>query len=62
MDTTCAFIYVPIGIFSTYEIVSTGVVVMENSTPCLVVGTSRLRLKLVDEIVGTLDQVRYAPD
>lgn len=49
-------------LFTTYEVVSKGVVLMENNTPYKIVGIRTIRIKMFDGVVRTLDDVWYVPN
>ena len=48
--------------FSTYEIVSKGAVLIGNDAPCEIANVGTIRIKMFDEIVKTLGDVKHAPD
>ncbi|XP_039025197.1 uncharacterized protein LOC120158420 [Hibiscus syriacus] len=48
--------------FATYETVSTHDVFLGNNVPCKVAGIGTIKLKMFDEIVRTLGNVRHVPD
>lgn len=62
-DTICIF-YMCLNrdLFSTYKIVSKGFGVMRNNSHCRITGIGRVRIKMLDGIVKTLDAVRHLPD
>ena len=48
--------------FSTYEIISKGVVLMGNNAPCKITDIRIVKIKMFDGIVRTLSDVRHFPD
>ena len=48
--------------FSTYETVSKGVVLMGNNSSCKVAGIGAIKIKMFDEIVKTLSDVKHVSD
>lgn len=63
LDTTCTF-YMCLNwdSLSTYEVVSKGIVVMSNNTSCKIVGIRRIRTRMFDGTITTLDEVMHVPD
>lgn len=49
-------------LFSRYETLSNGVVVMENNSLCRIVGIRRIWIKTFDGIIKILNTVRHALD
>lgn len=55
LNSACVFHMCPNwNLFSTYEIVSKGIVVMENNISCCVASNDKVRLQLLDGTVRTL--------
>ena len=49
-------------LFTTYEPVNSGLVLMGNNAQCKVVGHGTIKIKTDDDIVRTLIGVRHVPD
>ncbi|XP_070043019.1 uncharacterized mitochondrial protein AtMg00300-like [Nicotiana tomentosiformis] len=49
-------------LFTTYESIGGGVVLMGNNAACKVIGKGTVRIKMHDSMVRTLTDVRHAPD
>lgn len=63
LDSACSHHVCPNrDLFQTYEAVKQGGVVMGNNQSCRVAGIGRVRLRLQDGTIRTLDQVRHVPD
>lgn len=54
--------YLNQNLFIIYEIVLKGIVVIRNNASCKVAGIGRVRLKLLDVTIRTLDHVRHTPN
>ncbi|KAG8482734.1 hypothetical protein CXB51_024185 [Gossypium anomalum] len=48
--------------FTTYEIVSEGVVLMGNNASCKIAGVGTIKVKMFDGVVRTLSDVRHVPE
>ncbi|KAG8490593.1 hypothetical protein CXB51_013752 [Gossypium anomalum] len=48
--------------FTTYEIVYECVVLMENNVPCKIAGIGTIKIKMFDEVVRTLSDIRHVPE
>ena len=48
--------------FTTYEIVSKGVVLMGNNASCKITGVGTIKVKMFDGVVRTLSDVRHVPE
>ena len=48
--------------FSTYEHVHKGVILMGNNASCKVAGIGTIRIKIFDEVVRTVGDVKHVPD
>ena len=48
-------------LFSTYETMSTCVVVMGNNASCKITGIGIVRIKMFDGVVRTLGNMRHVP-
>lgn len=48
--------------FDTYKLVNSGFVLMGNDTSCKVIGIGNIKVKMFDEIVKTLYNVKHMPD
>ena len=48
--------------FTTYEIVSEGVVLMGNNASCKIAGVGTIKVKMFDGVVKTLSGVRHVPE
>ncbi|KAG8480001.1 hypothetical protein CXB51_025036 [Gossypium anomalum] len=48
--------------FTTYEIVSEGVILMGNNASCKIAGVGTIKVKMFDRAVRTLSDVRHVPE
>ena len=48
--------------FNAYMLVNCGSVLMENNAICKVVGIGTIKVKMFDNVVRTLMDVRHVPD
>ncbi|KAG8488574.1 hypothetical protein CXB51_016504 [Gossypium anomalum] len=48
--------------FTTYEIVSEGVILMGNNASCKIAGVGTIKVKMFDGVVRTLSDVRHVPE
>ena len=63
LDSGCTYHMCPNrDLFSTYEPVSQGVVLMGNNASCKVAGIGTVKIKMFDGVVRTLSDVRHIPD
>lgn len=63
LDTGCTFHMCPYkDLFTTFEPVDCGVVLMGNDAQCKVAGIGTVQIKTNDGVVRTLTNVRYIPD
>ncbi|KAG8499112.1 hypothetical protein CXB51_005523 [Gossypium anomalum] len=63
LDSGCTFHMSPNQAwFTTYETVSEDVVLMGNNASCKIVGVGTIKVKMFDEIVKTLSDVRHVPE
>ncbi|KAL6493219.1 hypothetical protein OROGR_032978 [Orobanche gracilis] len=63
LDSGCTFhMYPHKGLFTTFELVDSGVVLMGNDAQCKVAGIGTIQIKTHDDIVRTFSNVRYVPD
>ncbi|KAF3623627.1 hypothetical protein FXO38_30648 [Capsicum annuum] len=63
LDSACSFHMCPSkDLFSIYDPVEGGVVLVGNNVACKIVGTSTVRIKMHDGIVRTLRNVRCVPE
>lgn len=63
LNTACTFLMCPNrDLFTTFETVSNGVVVMLSNEPCKIAGIGMVRLNILDETVRTLDAMRHVPN
>ncbi|KAG8501335.1 hypothetical protein CXB51_003507 [Gossypium anomalum] len=63
LDSGCTFHMSPNrDWFTTYEIMSEGVVLMENNASCKIAGIGMIKVKMFDGVVKTLGDVRHVPE
>ncbi|KAG8489761.1 hypothetical protein CXB51_017983 [Gossypium anomalum] len=63
LDSGCTFHMSPNrDWFTTYEIVSEGVVLMGNNASCKIIGIGTIKVKIFDGVVRTLSDVRHVPE
>ncbi|KAG8503716.1 hypothetical protein CXB51_001714 [Gossypium anomalum] len=63
LDSGCTFHMSPNrDWFTTYEMVSEGVVLMKNSTSCKIAGVGIIKVKMFNGVVRTLSDVRHVPE
>ncbi|KAM3397845.1 hypothetical protein P3S68_001359 [Capsicum galapagoense] len=63
LDSACSFHMCPNkDLFSTYDPVEGGVVLVDNNVACKIVGTDTFRIKMHDGIVRTLRNFRCVPE
>ncbi|KAG8475529.1 hypothetical protein CXB51_032298 [Gossypium anomalum] len=63
LDSGCTFHISPNrDWFTTYEIVSEGVVLMGNNASCKITGVGTIKVKMFDGVVRTLSDVRHVPE
>ncbi|KAG8503271.1 hypothetical protein CXB51_001260 [Gossypium anomalum] len=63
LDSGCTFHMSPNrDWFTTYEIVSEGVVLMGNNASCKIAGVGTIKVKMFDGVVRTLSDVRHVPE
>ncbi|KAJ8633371.1 hypothetical protein MRB53_026707 [Persea americana] len=63
LDSDCSYHMCPnMDWFTTYREINGGSVLMGNNVACKTVGTRTIKIKMYDEIVRTLAEVRYVPD
>ncbi|KAG8479428.1 hypothetical protein CXB51_029898 [Gossypium anomalum] len=63
LDSGCTFHMSPNrDWFTTYEIVSEGVVLMGNNASCKIAGVGTIKVKMFDGVVRTLSNVRHVPE
>ncbi|KAG8482631.1 hypothetical protein CXB51_024131 [Gossypium anomalum] len=48
--------------FTTYEIVTEGVILMGNNTLCKIIGVGTIKVKMFDGVVRTLSDIRHVPE
>lgn len=60
LNTTCIFHMCPNrDLFLTYETIFKCVVVMENNSPCRIVGIGRVKIKIFDGIIRRFGAIRH---
>ncbi|KAG8485563.1 hypothetical protein CXB51_018918 [Gossypium anomalum] len=63
LDSGCTFHMSPNrDWFTTYEIVSEGVVLMGNNASCKITGVGTIKVKMFDGVVRTLSDVQHVPE
>ncbi|KAG8481838.1 hypothetical protein CXB51_027155 [Gossypium anomalum] len=63
LDSGCTFHMSPNrDWFTTYKIVSEGVVLMGNNASCKIAGVGTIKVKMFDGVVRTLSDVRHVPE
>ncbi|KAG8482499.1 hypothetical protein CXB51_024054 [Gossypium anomalum] len=63
LDSGCTFHMSPNrDWFTTYEIVSEGVVLMGNNASCKIAGVGTIKVKMFDGVVRTISDVRHVPE
>ena len=63
LDLACSFHVTPHRDWlDTYRLVNCGSILMENNLVCKVVGTTTIKVKMFDNVVRTLMDVRHVPD
>ena len=63
LDSSCTFHITPNqDLFSTYKHVHKGAVLMGNNASCQVAGIRIVCIKMFDEVVPTLGDVKHVPD
>ena len=62
LDLACSFHVTPHrDWFDTYKLVNCGFVLMDNNATCKVVGIGTIKIKMFDNVVRTLGEVRHVP-
>ncbi|KAG8473757.1 hypothetical protein CXB51_035572 [Gossypium anomalum] len=63
LDSGCTFHMSPNrDWFTTYEIVSKGVILMGNNASCKIAGVVTIKVKMFDRVVRTLSDMRHVPE
>ncbi|KAL0003708.1 hypothetical protein SO802_011269 [Lithocarpus litseifolius] len=63
LDSACSFHVTPHrDWFDTYKSVNCGSVLMDNDVACKVVGIGTIKIKMFNNVVRTLGEVRHVPE